>query len=125
MFPLLVSTGKEGAQAYLGSFRAHLQKYVRKQTSLDEVFTLRDLQVHLKSPDCYAELVGDETSLELKLRLHDRVPLSGAVTVAEQMRLQHEFEEAAPSYAPPRPLRRADSSKSSRSSPADPRTWTP
>lgn len=96
---LLVSTGKAGAQAYLGAFRAHLEKYVRKQTSLDEVFTLRDLQVHLKSPDCYAELVGDETSLELKLRLHDRVPLSGAVTVAEQMRLQHEFE--APSYAPP------------------------
>ncbi|MGC4975594.1 AAA family ATPase [Streptomyces sp. DT199] len=98
---LLVSTGKEGAQAYLGAFRAHLEEYVRKQTSLDEVFTLRDLQVHLKVPGCYAELVGDETSLELKLRLHDRVPLSGAVTVAEQMRLQHEFEEAAPSYVPP------------------------
>ncbi|MGY1500131.1 NACHT and WD repeat domain-containing protein [Streptomyces sp. QTS52] len=98
---LLVSTGKGGAQAYLGAFRAHLEKYVRKQTSLDEVFTLRDLQVHLKGPGCYAELVGDETSLELKLRLHDRVPLSGAVTVAEQMRLQHEFEETAPPCAPP------------------------
>ncbi|WP_158778877.1 AAA family ATPase [Streptomyces cellulosae] len=98
---LLVSTGKDGAQAYLGAFRAHLENYVRKQTSLDEVFTLRDLQVHLKSPDCYAELVGDETSLELKLRLHDRVPLSGAVTVAEHMRLQHEFEEEAPPYTPP------------------------
>ncbi|MGW3381120.1 AAA family ATPase [Streptomyces albogriseolus] len=90
---LLVATGKAAAQGYLGTFRKALESYLATKTWQDEVFTLRDLQGHLKSEVSYAELVGAETSRELPLRLRDVAPLDGAVTVAEHQRRQREFTE--------------------------------
>ncbi|MFI0820385.1 AAA family ATPase [Streptomyces sp. NPDC021098] len=90
---LLVATGKAAAQGYLGTFRRALESYLATKTWQDEVFTLRDLQCHLKSKVSYAELVGEETSRELPLRLADVVPLDGAVTVAEQQRRQRMVDE--------------------------------
>ncbi|MGW9397547.1 NACHT and WD repeat domain-containing protein [Streptomyces sp. NPDC055642] len=90
---LLVATGKAAAQGYLGTFRRALESYLTTKTWQDEVFTLRDLQGYLKSEVSYAELVGEETSRELPLRLTDVVPLDGAVTVAEQQRRQRIVDE--------------------------------
>ncbi|MFD7732628.1 ATP-binding protein, partial [Kitasatospora phosalacinea] len=92
---LLVATGQAAAQGYLGTFRRALESYLAGKTWQDKVFTLRDLQGHLKSKVGYAELVGDETFRELPLRLRDAAPLDGAVTVAEQRRRQKAFDEAA------------------------------
>ncbi|MFB7945435.1 AAA family ATPase [Kitasatospora phosalacinea] len=91
---LLVATGQAAAQGYLGTFRRALESYLAGKTWQDKVFTLRDLQGHLKSKVGYAELVGDETFRELPLRLRDAAPLDGAVTVAEQQRRQKAFDEA-------------------------------
>ncbi|MEW2399900.1 AAA family ATPase [Streptomyces sp. NPDC046862] len=91
---LLVATGKAAAQGYLGTFRKALESYLARMTWQDKVYTLRDLQCHLKGEVSYAELVGEETSRELTLRLRDVVPLDGAVTVAEQQRRQRKSEEA-------------------------------
>ncbi|WP_189852648.1 AAA family ATPase [Streptomyces omiyaensis] len=91
---LLVGTGKEAAQAYLGAFRKAMESYLAEKSWQDEVHTLRELQLHLKRRVPYAELVGEETSRELPLRLRDVVPLDGATTVAEQQRLQREHDAA-------------------------------
>ncbi|MDT9693409.1 AAA family ATPase [Streptomyces sp. P9(2023)] len=90
---LLVATGRSAAQGFLGAFRAALESYLAGKSWQDKVFTLRDLQGHLKGAVAWAELVGAETSRELPLRLPDRVPLAGAVTVAELSKRQREFEE--------------------------------
>ncbi|WP_329113488.1 ATP-binding protein [Streptomyces sp. NBC_01353] len=91
---LLIATGKPEAQGYLGTFRKVLERYLDTKTSLDEVFTLRDLQGHFIRHRVYAELVGGETSAELRLVLRDRVPLAGATTVADLRRQQNRFDEA-------------------------------
>ncbi|WP_030858158.1 AAA family ATPase [Streptomyces sp. NRRL F-2747] len=91
---LLVATGKAAAQGYLGTFRKALESYLAGKSWQDKVHTLRELQCHLKSEVSYAELVGEETSRELPLRLRNVVPLDGAVTVAEQQRQQKEFDGA-------------------------------
>ncbi|MCQ6551982.1 AAA family ATPase [Streptomyces sp. C10-9-1] len=91
---LLVGSGRPAAQGYLGAFRAALEGYLDEVTCRDEVFSLRDLQCRLKGRQVWAEIIGEETARELRLRLRDRVPLAGAVTVAEQRRLQAEFDGA-------------------------------
>ncbi|MFJ4010586.1 AAA family ATPase [Streptomyces sp. NPDC090026] len=91
---LLVGSGRPAAQGYLGAFRAALEGYLDEVTCRDEVFSLRDLQCRLKGREVWAEIIGEETARELRLRLRDRVPLAGAVTVAEQRRLQAEFDGA-------------------------------
>ncbi|MEU3606045.1 AAA family ATPase [Streptomyces sp. NPDC035033] len=96
---LLVATGKAAAQGYLGTFRKSLESYLAGKSWQDKVHTLRELQCHLKSQVSYAELVGEETSRELPLRLRDVVPLDGAVTVAEHQRRQREFD-ASPTDPP-------------------------
>ncbi|MEH0473353.1 AAA family ATPase [Streptomyces sp. B21-097] len=90
---LLVATGKAAAQGYLGTFRRALENYLATKTWQDEVFTLRDLQGHLKRKVSYAELVGEETSRELPLRMANVVSLDGAVTVADQQRRQRMADE--------------------------------
>ncbi|MFE2292663.1 AAA family ATPase [Streptomyces sp. NPDC059452] len=100
---LLVATGKPNAQGYLGTFRGALEEWIQQKTFRDEVFTLRDLQDHFQDGGHHAELLGRQASLDLKLRLRDRVPLPGATTVAEQLRLQREFDGSptAPRPSPP------------------------
>ncbi|MEU9129940.1 hypothetical protein AB0D08_17830 [Kitasatospora sp. NPDC048540] len=99
---LLIATGKPAAQSYLGTFRSLLERFLETKTSVDE-FSLRELQGHFKSHRCYAELVGEETGAELRLRVHDRVPLTGATTVAELRRQQSRYDEA-PEAWPRRPV---------------------
>ncbi|MFI7356344.1 AAA family ATPase [Streptomyces avidinii] len=89
---LLVATGKPAAQGYLGTFRSLLEAYLEAKTSHDR-FGLRELQAHFKGNGCYAELVGGETGAELRLALRDRVPLTGATTVAELRRQQSHYDE--------------------------------
>ncbi|MGW4561571.1 WD40 repeat domain-containing protein, partial [Streptomyces sp. NPDC004561] len=95
---LLIATGKGSAQAYLGTFRKTLDAYLDGLTSHDRVFELHDLRRHFKQDSHYAEF-GGESCHELKLALRDRVPLPGVTTVAEQQRLQGEFD-AAPLAVP-------------------------
>ncbi|MFD9407586.1 hypothetical protein ACFWBN_11295 [Streptomyces sp. NPDC059989] len=99
---LVIATGKAAAQGYLGTFRDLLERYLTPKTSHDD-FTLRDLQGHFKSHRCYAELVGDETGAELRLALRDRVPLTGATTVADLWRQQSRYDNA-PEAWPRRPV---------------------
>ncbi|GAB7185735.1 hypothetical protein ATKI12_5566 [Kitasatospora sp. Ki12] len=99
---LLIATGKPAAQGYLGTFRSLLERFLATKASIDK-FSLRELQGHFKSHRCYAELVGAETGAELRLQLHDRVPLAGATTVAELRRQQSRYDEA-PEAWPRRPM---------------------
>ncbi|MGW3266632.1 NACHT and WD repeat domain-containing protein [Streptomyces sp. NPDC001056] len=87
---LLIATGKDAAQAYLGTFRETLEDYLDGLTSHD-VFELRDLRRYFKQAGHYCEF-GDESCDELKLLVRDRVPLPGVTTVAEQQRRQREFD---------------------------------
>ncbi|WP_405622471.1 hypothetical protein [Streptomyces sp. NBC_00076] len=91
---LLIGTGRGAAQGYLGTFRRVLESWVDNKTAIDKVFTLRDLQKHFSDNGCHAELVGEDACDELPLVLRDRVPLAGAITVAEQRRLQSNFDHA-------------------------------
>lgn len=88
---LLIATGRRAAQAYLGNFREALEEYLDRLTSHDQVFTLQDLRRHFHQARYWSEWVG-EPYTELALTLPDRVPLPGATTVAEQQRLQAEFD---------------------------------
>ncbi|WP_435599767.1 hypothetical protein [Streptomyces sp. C10-9-1] len=91
---LLIATGKPSAQGYLGTFRTVLEKFLSTKKTSHDIFNLRELQGYFKSHQCYAELVGDETGVELALAVHDRVPLTGATTVAEVQRQQRRYDEA-------------------------------
>ncbi|MGW6283445.1 AAA family ATPase [Streptomyces sp. NPDC055107] len=92
---LVVATGRTASPAYLGTFGDSLERYLAVRTCRDEVFSLRDLQEHLDGDDIHSALFGRQAARELRLRLRDRVPLAGAVTVAEERRLQREFDGAA------------------------------
>ncbi|MYT92809.1 AAA family ATPase [Streptomyces sp. SID8359] len=105
---LLVATGKPNAQGYLGTFRGALEEWIQQKTVRDEVFTLRDLQDHFQDCGHHAELLGRQASLDLKLRLRDRVPLPGVTTVAEQLRLQRDFD-GSPTTPRTSPLSDTDS----------------
>ncbi|MEV7503773.1 AAA family ATPase [Streptomyces sp. NPDC093018] len=94
---LLIATGKDAAQAYLGTFRETLEDYLDALTSHD-VFELHELRRFFKQAGHYCEF-GGESCAELKLLARDRVPLPGVTTVAEQRRRQREFD-AAPVPAP-------------------------
>ncbi|GLX47852.1 hypothetical protein Shyhy01_08020 [Streptomyces hygroscopicus subsp. hygroscopicus] len=87
---LLIATGKDAAQAYLGTFRETLEDYLDGLTSHD-VFELRDLRRYFKQAGHYSEFEGESCD-ELKLLVSDRVPLPGVTTVAEQRRRQREFD---------------------------------
>ncbi|MEW2621526.1 hypothetical protein [Streptomyces sp. NPDC048106] len=94
---LLIATGKDAAQAYLGTFRETLETYLDSLTSHD-VFELPELRRHFKQAGHYCEF-GGESCEELKLLVRDRVPLPGVTTVAEQRRRQRRFD-ATPSTVP-------------------------
>ncbi|MEU1655362.1 hypothetical protein HEP81_02141 [Streptomyces griseofuscus] len=87
---LLIATGKDAAQAYLGTFRETLEDYLGALTSHD-VFELHELRRFFKQAGHYCEF-GGESCAELKLLVRDRVPLPGVTTVAEQRRRQQEFD---------------------------------
>ncbi|MYR17441.1 hypothetical protein [Streptomyces sp. SID6137] len=87
---LLIATGKDAAQAYLGTFRETLEDYLDALTSHD-VFELHELRRFFKQAGHYCEF-GGESCAELKLLVRDRVPLPGVTTVAEQRRRQQEFD---------------------------------
>ncbi|TXJ76474.1 hypothetical protein E2C11_22200 [Streptomyces lavendulae] len=87
---LLIATGKEAAQAYLGTFRETLEDCLDALTSHD-VLELHELRRFFIQADHYCEFVG-ESCAELKLLVRDRVPLPGVTTVAEQRRRQREFD---------------------------------
>ncbi|OIK27443.1 AAA family ATPase [Streptomyces malaysiense] len=89
---LLIATGKDAAQAYLGTFRETLEDYLDTLTSHD-VFELHELGRFFKQSGHYCEF-GGESCAELRLLVRDRVPLPGVTTVAEQRRRQREFEAA-------------------------------
>ncbi|MBI0295354.1 hypothetical protein JBE04_13005 [Streptomyces sp. PRKS01-29] len=96
---LLIATGKSGAQAYLGTFRQVLEEYLDGLSSHDEV-RLWDLRRRFIEANHSCEFIG-ESCRELALRPRDRVPLPGATTVAEERRMQTDFDAAMPPGARP------------------------